>query len=76
VAQAAGGAARSRAREPQVAERVIYGPGRKQKVEQIMMQMVGGEQKAQQGYGDRAKIRRIIGNRLAREIVLAPRTGA
>jgi hypothetical protein len=44
-----------------------------QKAEAIALQLVGGDAKAQQGYQDRLKVRRIIGNRLAREIVLAPR---
>jgi hypothetical protein len=46
------------------------------KAEAIALQLVGGDQKAQQGYKDRLQIRHIIGNRLAREIVLAPRPGA
>ncbi len=46
------------------------------KAEAIAMQLAGGDQKAQQGYKDRLQIRQIIGNRLAREIVLAPRPGA
>ena len=43
------------------------------KAEAIALQLVGGDQKAQQGYKDRLQIRQIIGNRLAREIVLAPK---
>lgn len=43
------------------------------KAEAISLQLVGGDQKAQQGYKDRLQIRQIIGSRLAREIVLAPR---
>jgi hypothetical protein len=46
------------------------------KAESIALQLAGGDQKAQQGYKDRLQIRQIIGNRLAREIVLAPRPGA
>ena len=46
------------------------------KAEAIALQLVGGDQKAQQGYKDRLQIRQIIGNRLAREIVLAPKPGA
>ena len=45
------------------------------KAEAIALQLVGGDQKAQQGYKDRLQIRQIIGNRLAREIVLAPKPG-
>ncbi len=41
------------------------------KTEAIAVQLVGGDAKMQQGFQDRLKIRRIIGNRLAREIVLA-----
>jgi hypothetical protein len=44
-----------------------------QKAEAIAVQMVGGDAKAQAGYQDRLRLRRIIGNRIAREIVLAPR---
>lgn len=39
----------------------------------ISSQVVGGDQKAEQGYRDRSSIRDIVGQRLAREIVLEPR---
>jgi hypothetical protein len=44
-----------------------------QKAEAIAMKLVGGDQKAQQGYKDRLEIREVLGDRLAREIVLEPR---
>ncbi len=46
------------------------------KAEALMQQLGGGDQKMQQGMIDRAKLRRIIGNRIAREIVLSPKPGA
>jgi hypothetical protein len=44
-----------------------------QKAESIALKLVGGDQKAQQGYKERLEIREILGDRLAREIVLEPR---
>ena len=44
-----------------------------QKSEAIAMNLVGGDQKAQQGYTDRLAVREILGDRLAREVVLEPR---
>ncbi len=44
-----------------------------QKAEGIALSTVGGEQKMQQGYKERLDIREIVGDRLAREIVLEPR---
>jgi hypothetical protein len=44
-----------------------------QKAEAIAMKLAGGDQKAQQGYKERLEIREILGDRLAREIVLEPR---
>lgn len=44
-----------------------------QKAEAMLQKMFGGDEKAQQGYRERAEIREIIGDRLAREIVLEPR---
>ncbi len=44
-----------------------------QKSEAIAMNLVGGDQKAEQGYRDRSEIREILGDRLAREVVLEPR---
>ncbi len=45
-----------------------------QRAEAIANQLEGGDAKVQQGYTDRLKIRRVVGSRLAREIVLTPRT--
>ncbi len=44
-----------------------------QKAEAIATNLVGGDQKAEQGYRDRAEIREILGDRLAREVVLESR---
>jgi hypothetical protein len=44
-----------------------------QKAESIALKLVGGDQKAKQGYKERLEIREILGDRLAREIVLEPR---
>jgi hypothetical protein len=44
-----------------------------QKAEAIGQTVVGDDQKMQQGYKDRLEIREIIGDRLAREVVLEPR---
>jgi hypothetical protein len=43
------------------------------KIEAVGLNMFGDEQKIRQGYEDRTKIRDIIGDRLAREIVLEPK---
>jgi hypothetical protein len=43
------------------------------KAEAVAVNMFGDEQKIRQGYEDRTKIREIIGERLAREIVLEPK---
>jgi len=43
------------------------------KAEQIAMQLVGGEQKMEGGYVDRASYREVLGGRLAREIILEPK---
>lgn len=44
-----------------------------QKVEAIAQKLIGDDQKMQQGYRDRLEIREILGDRLAREVVLEPR---
>jgi hypothetical protein len=44
-----------------------------QKEEDLAQRVIGDDQKQQQGYEDRSKIREIIADRLAREIVLEPR---
>jgi hypothetical protein len=38
--------------------------------------MFGSDEKIRQGYKDRLEIREVLGERLAREIVLEPRAGA
>ena len=44
-----------------------------QKAEALAQKLFGGDDKVQQGYRERLEIREIIGDRLAREIVLEPR---
>ncbi len=43
------------------------------KAEAIGQKLFGGEQKIEQGYRERTSIRDIVGERLAREIILEPR---
>ncbi len=43
------------------------------KADTLVQKMVGDDQKQMQGYKDRMEIRDIIGDRLAREIVLEPK---
>jgi hypothetical protein len=43
------------------------------KEDALAQKTIGTDQKQQQGYEDRSKIREIVGGRLAREIVLEPR---
>jgi hypothetical protein len=43
------------------------------KADQLAQTLVGDDEKQRQGYRDRLEIREIIGDRLAREIVLAPK---
>ena len=43
------------------------------KAEQLGQQLVGGSQKVEAGYVDRASYRDIIGTRVAREIILEPK---
>ncbi|MFN2491692.1 MAG: hypothetical protein ABR501_02270 [Pyrinomonadaceae bacterium] len=40
----------------------------------ICFSMVGTDEKQMQGYKDRSEIREIMGDRLAREIVLEPKS--
>ncbi len=42
------------------------------KADALAERLVGDDQKQMQGYRDRAEIREVLGNRLAREIVLEP----
>ena len=44
-----------------------------QKAEAIAMKLVGGDEQEMKGYKDRTEIREILGDRLAREVVLEPR---
>lgn len=44
-----------------------------QKADALAQKLVGSDEKQQQGYKDRSEIREIMGDRLAREIVLEPR---
>jgi hypothetical protein len=41
--------------------------------EAIAQKLIGSDEKQQQGYKERTEIREIMGDRLAREIVLEPR---
>ena len=43
------------------------------KADSISQKVVGSDQQQMQGYKDRSEIREIIGNRLARELVLEPK---
>lgn len=43
------------------------------KAEAVAQRVVGDDKKQEQGYRDRSEIREVLGNRLGREIVLAPR---
>jgi len=43
------------------------------KGEALLQKVVGDDQKQMQGYKDRSEIREIVGDRLAREMVLEPR---
>ena len=43
------------------------------KADALSQKIIGDDQKQMQGYRDRSEIREIIGDRLAREIVLEPR---
>ena len=44
-----------------------------QKADNLAQRVVGDDEKQRQGYRERLEIREIMGNRLAREIVLEPR---
>ena len=43
------------------------------KADAMAQRVVGDDQKQMQGYKDRADMREVLGERLAREIVLEPR---
>jgi len=40
----------------------------------LVQKVIGNDEKQRQGYRDRLEIREVMGNRLAREIVLEPRS--
>lgn len=44
------------------------------KADALAQKMVGNDEKQMQGYKDRAEIREVMGGRLAREIVLEPKS--
>jgi hypothetical protein len=43
------------------------------KAEALAQKVVGSDQQQMQGYKDRSEIREVLGDRLAREIVLEPK---
>ena len=43
------------------------------KADALAQRMIGNDEKQMQGYKDRSEIREVMGNRLAREIVLEPK---
>jgi hypothetical protein len=44
------------------------------RADDISQKVVGDDEKQRQGYRDRLEIREVMGDRLAREVVLAPKT--
>ena len=44
------------------------------KSEAVAQKVIGNDEKQMQGYEDRSKIREVMGNRLAREIILEPKS--
>ncbi len=44
------------------------------KADALTQKMVGNDEKQMQGYKDRLEIREVMGDRLAREIVLEPKS--
>ena len=44
-----------------------------QKADNLAQRVVGNDEKQRQGYKDRLEIREVLGDRLAREIILEPR---
>jgi hypothetical protein len=43
------------------------------KADALAQKMIGNDQKQMQGYKDRSEIREVMGDRLAREIILEPK---
>ena len=44
------------------------------KAEAVAQKVIGNDEKQMQGYKERAEIREVMGNRLAREIILEPKS--
>jgi hypothetical protein len=44
-----------------------------EKMEALGLQLVGGQQKMESGYQDRASYREVMAGRLGREIILSPK---
>jgi hypothetical protein len=44
------------------------------KADAVAQRVIGDDEKQRQGYKDRLEIREVMGNRLAREIILEPKT--
>ena len=43
------------------------------KADNLLQTVIGNDEKQMQGYRDRLQIREVVGNRLARQIILAPK---
>jgi hypothetical protein len=43
------------------------------KYDALAQKVIGDDEKQQQGYKDRSEIREVLGNRLAREVILSPK---
>ena len=43
------------------------------KSEAVAQKVIGNDEKQMQGYKDRLEIREVMGNRLAREVILEPK---
>jgi len=43
------------------------------KADALLQKMFGSDEKVMQGFKDRTEIREVIGNRLAREMILEPK---
>ena len=44
------------------------------KADALAQKVIGADEKQMQGYKDRSEIREVMGNRLAREIILEPKS--
>ena len=47
--------------------------GNEDKADALAQKMIGNDEKQMQGYKDRSEIREVMGDRLARELVLEPK---